>query len=110
MRPADPAVDSGDAGQRKHRLTCFIHRVYDLCMRTNIEIDDGLLADAFRYSPTRSKKDLVHEALAAYVAAKQEERRRLSYRERLQKVRTETGRLRVRPQAHDIIRRDRDSL
>ena len=78
-------------------------------MRTNIEIDDVLLAEAFRYTTTRSKKDLVHEALAAFVTAKQDERRRLSYRERLQRVRTETERLRSRPQAQDIIRRDRDT-
>ncbi len=83
--------------------------VYDLCMRTNIDLDDGLLAEAFRYSSKRSKKELVHEALAAYVAAKQEERRRLSYKERLQKVRAETERLRVRPEAHDIVRHDRDT-
>ncbi|MDD5706659.1 MAG: type II toxin-antitoxin system VapB family antitoxin [Kiritimatiellae bacterium] len=78
-------------------------------MRTNIEIDDGLLEEAFRYSATRSKKALVHEALAAYVTVKQEERRRLSYRERLQNIRAASGRLRGATQAHDIVRRDRDT-
>jgi Arc/MetJ family transcription regulator len=78
-------------------------------MRTNIELDEGLLAEAFRFSASRSKKALVHEALAAYVAAKKEERRRLSYKERLHKVRSETERLGVRPESHDIVRQDRDT-
>jgi Arc/MetJ family transcription regulator len=32
-------------------------------MRTNIVLDDELLAEAFRVSRARTKKDLVHEAL-----------------------------------------------
>ena len=32
-------------------------------MRTTIELDDRLLAEAFRHSAAKSKKDLVHEAL-----------------------------------------------
>jgi Arc/MetJ family transcription regulator len=36
-------------------------------MRTNIVIDDGLLADAFSVSEARTKKDLVHEALRELV-------------------------------------------
>ena len=101
IRPHQPLVN--------HRLTLVMLQVYDLCMRTNIDLDDGLLAEAFRFSANRSKKELVHEALAAYVAAKQDERRRLSYKERLLKVRAETERLRVRPGAHDIVRHDRDT-
>jgi len=91
------------------RLTHTTLQVYSLCMRTNIELDDGLLDEAFRFSASRSKKALVHEALAVYVATKKDERRRLSYKERLQKVRAETERLRIRPEAHDIVRQDRDS-
>ena len=32
-------------------------------MRTNIVIDDDLLADAFSVSNARTKKELIHEAL-----------------------------------------------
>jgi Arc/MetJ family transcription regulator len=36
-------------------------------MRTNIVIDDGLLAEAFSLSRAQTKKDLVHEALTELV-------------------------------------------
>ncbi len=36
-------------------------------MRTNIVIDDDLLADAFSVSDAKTKKDLIHEALRDYV-------------------------------------------
>ena len=78
-------------------------------MRTNIELDDDLLAEAAKYTSTRSKKGLVQEALSMYVAVKREERRRMTYRERLQKVRAQTGHLRGRGEAHALIRRDRDT-
>jgi Arc/MetJ family transcription regulator len=39
-------------------------------MRTNIEIEDKLLEDAFAVSHLRTKKDLIHEALRAYIRLK----------------------------------------
>ena len=36
-------------------------------MRTNIVIDDDLLKEAFSLSHTRTKKDLIHEALKELV-------------------------------------------
>jgi len=36
-------------------------------MRTNIVIDDDLLADAFSVSDARTKKELIHEALRELV-------------------------------------------
>ena len=36
-------------------------------MRTNIVLDDELVAQAFRVSSARTKKDLVHEALRELV-------------------------------------------
>jgi len=36
-------------------------------MRTNIVIDDDLLADAFSVSDAKTKKALIHEALRDYV-------------------------------------------
>ena len=86
-----------------------MHNVYDSCMRTNIELDDALLAEAATYTRVRSKKELVREALTVYVATKREERRRQTYRERLLRVRAQTESLRGRDDAHDLIRRDRDT-
>jgi Arc/MetJ family transcription regulator len=39
-------------------------------MRTNIDLDEELLKKAFEVSEARTKKDLVHEALAEYIAMK----------------------------------------
>ncbi len=36
-------------------------------MRTNIVIDDDLLEEAFSVSGARTKKDLIHEALRAFI-------------------------------------------
>ncbi|MBN1105563.1 MAG: type II toxin-antitoxin system VapB family antitoxin [Deltaproteobacteria bacterium] len=43
-------------------------------MRTNIDLDDQLMEDAFKVSRARTKKDLIHEALEEFVQS----RRRLS--------------------------------
>lgn len=80
-----------------------------LCMRTNIDLDDGLLAEAGRYSPATSKRALVHEALTAYVAQKREELRRQTYAERLQRLRQKTAGLRLRSDSRDLVRQDRDA-
>ncbi len=39
-------------------------------MRTNIEIDDELMEEAFRLTNVRTKKELVHLALIEFVKAK----------------------------------------
>ncbi|MBW1724187.1 MAG: type II toxin-antitoxin system VapB family antitoxin [Deltaproteobacteria bacterium] len=39
-------------------------------MRTNIDIDEELLEEAFSVSQVRSKKDLIHDALREYVRLK----------------------------------------
>lgn len=39
-------------------------------MRTNIVLDDELVAEATRLSGIKTKKELVHEALRAFVAGK----------------------------------------
>ena len=44
-------------------------------MRTNIELDDRLVKEAFRHSASKTKKDLVHEALHEFV--RQKKRRNL---------------------------------
>jgi Arc/MetJ family transcription regulator len=35
-------------------------------MRTNIELDDKIIADAMRLSKSRTKKETIHKALQAY--------------------------------------------
>ena len=39
-------------------------------MRTNIEIDDKLMEEAFKFTNVRTKKELVHLALVEFVKAK----------------------------------------
>ena len=39
-------------------------------MRTNIEIDDKLMEEAFKLTNVRTKKELVHLALIEFVKAK----------------------------------------
>ena len=36
-------------------------------MRTNIDIDDALLKQAFRFSQAKTKKELIHQALKEFV-------------------------------------------
>jgi Arc/MetJ family transcription regulator len=43
-------------------------------MRTNIDIDDALVSEAFKYSGAKTKKELIHQALKEFV----ENRRRLN--------------------------------
>jgi Arc/MetJ family transcription regulator len=78
-------------------------------MRTNIDLNDDLLAEAQRHSKAKSKRALVEEALAAFVAMKAEEQRRSTYRERLNSLRRRTKALRLRSDTRDILRKDRDS-
>jgi len=38
-------------------------------MRTNIYLDDKLMGEAFKLSSSKTKKDLIHEALEEYVVS-----------------------------------------
>jgi Arc/MetJ family transcription regulator len=78
-------------------------------MRTNIHLSDELVGEARKYSKARSKRALVEEALATYIAVKGEERKRLTYRERLENLRAKTAALRLRTDTRDIVRKDRDA-
>jgi len=78
-------------------------------MRTNIELNDDLLAEAQKHSKAKSKRALVEEALAAFVAMKAEERRRSTYKERLASLLQRTKAIRLRSDTRDILRKDRDS-
>lgn len=39
-------------------------------MRTNIDLDDKLLKEAFKLSDKETKKDLIHEALEVFIKVK----------------------------------------
>jgi Arc/MetJ family transcription regulator len=41
-----------------------------MCMRTNIVLDDQLVAEAARVTGITTKKDLVHEALRVLIATR----------------------------------------
>ncbi|MFH0880849.1 MAG: type II toxin-antitoxin system VapB family antitoxin [Lentisphaerota bacterium] len=77
-------------------------------MRTNIELDDELLAEAMKYSSARSKRAVVQEALAAYVSAKAEEQRIATYRDRLGGIRRRLADAPIRTPSKDLVRADRD--
>lgn len=77
-------------------------------MRTNIELDDDLLSEARKYSEARSKRGIVREAMAMYVAVKKQEARTRGYRERLQEIRKQTAGMRLRSDTRDLVREDRD--
>ena len=78
-------------------------------MRTNIDLNDDLLAEARKYSKAKNKRAIVEEALAAYIALKAEELRRLTYKERLDRLRDRTRSVRLSSDTRDILRRDRNS-
>lgn len=77
-------------------------------MRTNVELDDELMAETGRFARTKQKRAIVREALTLYVATKRDELRRSTYRERLQSVRTEVAKRRIDVDSHELVRRDRE--
>ncbi|OGV64149.1 MAG: hypothetical protein A2498_12890 [Lentisphaerae bacterium RIFOXYC12_FULL_60_16] len=79
-------------------------------MRTNIVLDDDLLAEARTYSKARSKREIVREALATYVAVKAEQQRVAAYRDRLAAVRRRLADAPVRTPSQKIVRSDRERL
>ena len=77
-------------------------------MRTNIVLNDDLVREAMQYSRARTRRALVEEALATYVAVKAEERRRATYRERLRSLETRLRDVRLRERPADLLRADRE--
>jgi Arc/MetJ family transcription regulator len=78
------------------------------CMRTNIVLNDELVEEAMQYSKSRTRRALVEEALATYVAVKAEERRRATYRERLLGLQGQLNAVRLRESPADVLRTDRE--
>lgn len=78
-------------------------------MRTNIELDDELIAEAQKHSRAKTKRALVEEALASFIATKVEERRRLTYQDRLEALHKKTRTLKLRSDTREILRESRES-
>jgi len=78
-------------------------------MRTNIDLQEDLLKEAGSYSQTTTKKDLVHEALATYVAVKKRDAQLIEYQEKMKAFRDRYPRIQVDVDTRDLIREDRDS-
>lgn len=78
-------------------------------MRTNIDLNDDLMAEAAKYSIAKSKRGIVAEALTEYIAIRAKSKREESYRDRLQQIRNVTAGLRINSRSDDIIRNDRNS-
>ncbi|MBP7829392.1 MAG: type II toxin-antitoxin system VapB family antitoxin [Kiritimatiellae bacterium] len=77
-------------------------------MRTNIVLDDELLAAAMKYSGARSKRAVVQEALATYVSVKARQQKLESYRDRLAGVRRRLAEAPIKTSSRELIRADRD--
>jgi Arc/MetJ family transcription regulator len=80
-----------------------------VCMRTNIDLSDELLAEAGRFARGRTKKAIVEEALTSFIQSKSAEARRTSYGERLRAVESRTASLALRKSPAELLRADRDS-
>jgi Arc/MetJ family transcription regulator len=78
-------------------------------MRTNIELNETLLDEAKKYSNAKTKRALVEEALTAFIAMKAEEKRSLTYKEKLQSLLAKTASVRLRSDTRTLLRQDRDS-
>jgi Arc/MetJ family transcription regulator len=79
-------------------------------MRTNIVLDEALVAEAIRLTGATSKRAVVEQALRALIAVKSGEEKLVSYRDRVEALQTRTQALdtRVHESAHDMVRADRD--
>lgn len=77
-------------------------------MRTNIVLNDDLIAEAMRYSGAQTKRALVEEALATFVEVRSAAERDKSYRERLQLLDSRLAGLKLRQSPAELLREDRN--
>jgi len=57
----------GHYGDAEHMFPIYTSVVYNMCMRTNINIDDRLLSQARKLTRLRTKRDIVNRALEVLV-------------------------------------------
>ncbi len=77
-------------------------------MRTNIVLNDELVAEAMKYSTAKTKTAIVEEALRAFVEGRSAERRRATYERPLLRLRQALGQVKVRESSTALVRRDRE--
>jgi Arc/MetJ family transcription regulator len=77
-------------------------------MRTNIVLDDELIAEAQRFSAARSKRALVEEALRTFVAVRSNEEKRRQYRKHLRELEKRLAGLQLKQSPVSVLRADRD--
>ncbi len=77
-------------------------------MRTNIVLDDELLAEAMRLSAARSKRAVVEEALRTFVAVKSRDEQRQRYGQQLRRLEKRLAGLKLRQAPSSLLRADRD--
>jgi Arc/MetJ family transcription regulator len=99
QREESPAAQA----EQKNTRWCIL-----MCMRTNIVLNDELLAEAMRYSGGRSKRAVVDEALRLYVEMKAAAQRRQEYLERYRSLERKLRKLRLRQSPAELLRTDRD--
>lgn len=79
-----------------------------LCMRTNIVLDDELMAEAMRLSAAKTKRAVVEEALRTFVAVKSRDEQRLRYGQQLRRLEKRLAGLKLRQPPSSVLRADRD--
>jgi Arc/MetJ family transcription regulator len=77
-------------------------------MRTNVVLNEELIAEAMKYSTARSRSALIEEALRVFVQSRAVERRRAGYERRLLELRQRLAGVAPRESALDVVRRDRE--
>jgi Arc/MetJ family transcription regulator len=76
-------------------------------MRTNIVLNDDLIHEAFQYSTAQTKRALIEEALMVFVEVRSAERRRETYRNRLEQLQAKLTNLELREKPSSILKADR---
>lgn len=79
-----------------------------MCMRTNLVVNDELLAEALRIHGGGSRRAVVEVALRTFVEVKTAEGRRQSYRDRARLLAERLQRVRLRESPSALLRADRD--
>jgi Arc/MetJ family transcription regulator len=77
-------------------------------MRTNVHLNDELLAEAVRLSGGKSRREVIERALRSWVEAQTAERRRESIRSRLSELDRRIANAKLRQASSDLLRADRD--
>ena len=73
-------------------------------MRTNIVLNDDLLAEAGKYSHARSKRELVEEALKTFIQTKSAEHKSATYKERFKDLEKKLSGVKLRESSIQILR------